>query len=82
MLWPLSKLFGLISRRRRQQYQSGQKAVYRAKVPVIVVGNITAGGNGKTPVVVWLVEQLLAKGSSRAWSHVGMERKHRITRTV
>ncbi|GHA37552.1 tetraacyldisaccharide 4'-kinase [Photobacterium aphoticum] len=62
VLWPLSKLFGLISRRRRQQYQSGQKAVYRAKVPVIVVGNITAGGNGKTPVVVWLVEQLLAKG--------------------
>lgn len=62
VLWPLSKLFGLISRRRRQQYQSGKKAAYRAPVPVVVVGNITAGGNGKTPVVVWLVEQLQAKG--------------------
>ncbi|OLQ73388.1 tetraacyldisaccharide 4'-kinase [Photobacterium proteolyticum] len=62
LLWPLSKLFGIISRRRRQQYQCGEKAAYRAPAPVVVVGNITAGGNGKTPVVVWLVEQLQAKG--------------------
>ncbi|KLV04782.1 tetraacyldisaccharide 4'-kinase [Photobacterium aquae] len=62
LLWPLSKLFGVISRRRRQQYRSGGKQAYRAQVPVVVVGNITAGGNGKTPVVVWLVEQLLAAG--------------------
>ncbi|UTV28733.1 tetraacyldisaccharide 4'-kinase [Photobacterium atrarenae] len=62
LLWPLSRLFGWISVRRRRQYQIGQKAVYRAPVPVVVVGNITAGGNGKTPVVVWLVEQLKARG--------------------
>ncbi|RWX55429.1 tetraacyldisaccharide 4'-kinase [Photobacterium chitinilyticum] len=62
LLWPLSQLFGLISRRRRQQYQCGQKEAFRASVPVVVVGNITAGGNGKTPVVIWLVEQLQAKG--------------------
>lgn len=62
LLWLLSKLFGVISRRRRAQYQSGQKAAYRASVPVVVVGNITAGGNGKTPVVIWLVEQLKAAG--------------------
>ncbi|MGF1723244.1 tetraacyldisaccharide 4'-kinase [Photobacterium nomapromontoriensis] len=62
LLWPLSKLFGVISRRRRAQYQSGKKAVHRASVPVVVVGNITAGGNGKTPVVIWLVEQLKAAG--------------------
>ncbi|MBY5943865.1 tetraacyldisaccharide 4'-kinase [Photobacterium rosenbergii] len=62
LLWPLSKVFGAVSRRRRQQYQSGQKRPYRPSVPVVVVGNITAGGNGKTPVVVWLVEQLKAAG--------------------
>ncbi|AJR08153.1 tetraacyldisaccharide 4'-kinase [Photobacterium gaetbulicola] len=62
LLWPLSKLFGAVSRHRRQQYQTGRKAAYRPSVPVVVVGNITAGGNGKTPVVVWLVEQLKAAG--------------------
>ncbi|OAN18245.1 tetraacyldisaccharide 4'-kinase [Photobacterium jeanii] len=62
LLWPLSKIFAAVSRHRRQQYQTGVKASYRAPVPVVVVGNITAGGNGKTPVVVWLVEQLLAQG--------------------
>ncbi|EDP59060.1 tetraacyldisaccharide 4'-kinase [Vibrio sp. AND4] len=62
LLWPLSLLFGVISRSKRQQYQSGKKQAYRAPVPVVVVGNITAGGNGKTPVVVWLVEQLQQLG--------------------
>ncbi len=62
LLWPLSQLFGAISRRKRRQYVDGKKIAYRAPVPVVIVGNITAGGNGKTPVVVWLVEQLLAQG--------------------
>lgn len=62
LLWLLSQLFGAISRRKRRQYVDGKKIAYRAPVPVVIVGNITAGGNGKTPVVVWLVEQLLAQG--------------------
>ncbi|WP_406733080.1 tetraacyldisaccharide 4'-kinase [Vibrio scophthalmi] len=62
LLWPLSKLFGWISRSRRQDYQSGKKSAYRAPVPIIIVGNITAGGNGKTPMVIWLVEKLQALG--------------------
>ncbi|MGF1908365.1 tetraacyldisaccharide 4'-kinase [Vibrio kasasachensis] len=62
LLWPLSKLFGIISRSRRQSYQLGSKETYRAPVPVIIVGNITAGGNGKTPMVIWLVEKLQALG--------------------
>lgn len=62
LLWPLSCLFSKVSRSRRQAYADGGKARYRAPVPVVVVGNITAGGNGKTPVVIWLVETLLALG--------------------
>lgn len=61
-LKPLSALFERISERRKKAYLSGEKPVYHAKVPVVVVGNITAGGNGKTPVVVWLVEQLQQRG--------------------
>ena len=62
LFWPLSRLFGFFSRRRRHGFLSGKKASYRAPVPVIVVGNITVGGNGKTPVVIWLIEQLQAQG--------------------
>ncbi|YCO02764.1 tetraacyldisaccharide 4'-kinase [Vibrio sp. VNB-15] len=62
LLWPLSLLFGAISQSKRRQYQVGKKEAYKAPVPVVVVGNITAGGNGKTPVVVWLVEQLQQLG--------------------
>ncbi|GAD89685.1 MULTISPECIES: tetraacyldisaccharide 4'-kinase [Vibrio] len=62
LLWPLSKLFTWISQSRKQAYLQGHKPSYKAPVPVVVVGNITAGGNGKTPVVVWLVESLQALG--------------------
>lgn len=62
LLWPLSLLFALISHLRRQLFALGLKRVYRAPVPVLVVGNLTVGGNGKTPVVVWLVEWLRAQG--------------------
>ncbi|WP_375750340.1 tetraacyldisaccharide 4'-kinase [Vibrio sp. HN007] len=62
LLWPLSMIFKMISRSRKQSYQSGKKESFRAPVPVVVVGNITAGGNGKTPVVIWLVEQLQRAG--------------------
>ena len=60
LLSPLSLLFGLISQIRRWLYQKNIFKSYRAPVPVLVVGNISVGGNGKTPVVVWLVEQLQA----------------------
>ena len=62
LLWPLSCIFQYISTQRRNAYETGLKPSYRAPVPVVVVGNITAGGNGKTPVVIWLVEQLKKQG--------------------
>lgn len=62
LLAPLSALFALVSGLRRWLFRRGVKAVYRAPVPVIVVGNLTVGGNGKTPLVVWLVEWLRGQG--------------------
>lgn len=62
LLLPLSWLYGLVSGVIRLLYRLGVKRAWRAPVPVVVVGNLTAGGNGKTPVVVWLVEQLQQRG--------------------
>ncbi|WP_312411732.1 tetraacyldisaccharide 4'-kinase [Pseudescherichia sp.] len=62
LLLPLSWLYGLVSGAIRLCYRLGIKKAWRASVPVVVVGNLTAGGNGKTPVVIWLVEQLRQRG--------------------
>ncbi len=62
LLWPLSKLFSLIASHRRNKYLAYPSLSYRPPVPVIIVGNITVGGNGKTPVVIWLIEKLTENG--------------------
>lgn len=62
LLLPLAWLYGLVSGAIRLSYKLGLRKAWRSPVPVVVVGNLTAGGNGKTPVVIWLVEQLQARG--------------------
>jgi len=62
LLTPLSWLFFVVARIRRWLYISGWLKSYRLSVPVIVVGNINVGGTGKTPLVIWLAEQLLQAG--------------------
>lgn len=62
LLAPFSLLFWLISQGRRWLYRKKMLKSYRSPVPVLVVGNLSVGGNGKTPVVVWLVEQLQQRG--------------------
>ena len=58
VLLPLSLLFWLLSSLRRLAYQLNIVKQPFTPLPVVVVGNIGIGGNGKTPVVVFLVEQL------------------------
>lgn len=59
---PLSWLYGLVTAIRRFFYSIGISKSYSSKIPVIVVGNIMVGGNGKTPVVIALAEFFKKKG--------------------
>jgi tetraacyldisaccharide 4'-kinase len=61
-LLPLSWLFGLIVACRRAAYRVGVLRRIRLSRPVVVIGNVTVGGTGKTPFTIWLATQLLAKG--------------------
>ena len=59
---PLAGLFGGVSRMRHALYRRGWLRVHELPMPVIVVGNIVAGGAGKTPLAIALVESLRARG--------------------
>lgn len=62
LLLPLSAVFVLLSGLRRLAYRAGLLTSERLPVPVVVVGNITAGGSGKTPLVIWLAGVLREAG--------------------
>jgi tetraacyldisaccharide 4'-kinase len=62
LAWPLSAAFGAAAGLRRRLYARGVARVERMPVPVIVVGNVTAGGSGKTPLVIALAEALRSRG--------------------
>lgn len=62
LLWPLSLVYGAVGAIHQQLYRSGIRAVTRVRVPVIVVGNVTVGGGGKTPTVMEIANHLGACG--------------------
>lgn len=62
LLLPFTVLYRLTIRLRRYAYASGLIRTGHLPVPVIVVGNITVGGTGKTPFVIWLVDYLRKRG--------------------
>jgi tetraacyldisaccharide 4'-kinase len=61
-LLPLSWLFGAARRAAALAFRCGVLRSCRLPVPVVVVGNLTVGGSGKTPLVLWLVERLREAG--------------------
>ncbi len=62
LLWPLSLLYGLLIAARTGLYRWGIFTAQRVAAPVVIIGNVVAGGAGKTPVVIALVEHLLQRG--------------------
>lgn len=62
LLAPLGRLYCAVTGVRRWAYGAGLLPITELDVPVVVVGNVTVGGTGKTPLVIWLVEVLRASG--------------------
>ena len=62
LLLPLSWLFAALVRVRRELYRYRLLKPIEVPVPVIVVGNITVGGTGKTPITIWLATELKIRG--------------------
>jgi tetraacyldisaccharide 4'-kinase len=62
VLWPFAVLYRSVVCFRAWLYEVGVFKQQRLKKPVISVGNLTLGGTGKTPMVIWLAEQLIADG--------------------
>jgi tetraacyldisaccharide 4'-kinase len=62
LLRPLECLYRRVVNRKRARFLAGQGGIYKAPVPVVVVGNITIGGTGKTPLILWMIDHCRARG--------------------
>lgn len=82
LLWPLSLVMHVMVRLRQGLYLSGLLRRHELPVPVIVVGNVVAGGAGKTPVVMALVQHLRARGLHPGVVSRGYGRRTRDCREV
>jgi len=66
LLWPFSWVYGIVVQYKTLLYENGAFHRQRLKGAVVSVGNLTVGGSGKTPMVLWLAEKFLADGKSVA----------------
>ncbi|WP_110648620.1 tetraacyldisaccharide 4'-kinase [Salinicola peritrichatus] len=62
LLAPLEALYRAGVQRRRRAFEDGRREIWKAPVPVVVVGNLSVGGTGKSPLVAWLARWLKAQG--------------------
>ena len=67
LLLPISWIYIIIIKIRSALYQVGVIPVSKINVPIIVVGNITAGGTGKTPLVIWLANYFKNNGGKMTY---------------
>ncbi|MGH9882418.1 MAG: tetraacyldisaccharide 4'-kinase [Pyrinomonadaceae bacterium] len=82
VLPPLSALYGAAIRARLAAYRNGLLSASRLDVPVISIGNITAGGTGKTPLVEWVCRALAREGRQVCILTRGYRREHPGTRVL
>lgn len=82
LLWPLALAFGVLVALRRKLYDWGLFERGKVTVPVIVIGNVVAGGSGKTPVVMALVQHLQGRGLKVGIVSRGYGRRARDCREV
>jgi len=64
LLWPFSLPYGALAHLRSRLYRRGVLKQRRLNGKVISVGNLTVGGTGKTPMVMWIADRLLNEGKS------------------
>jgi tetraacyldisaccharide 4'-kinase len=81
-LWPLSLIYGALVALRRWRYRLGWSTTQQLPALVIVVGNVVAGGAGKTPMTIALVKHLMAQGLRVGVISRGHGRQTRGTRAV
>ena len=81
-LSPLAGVFATAVATRRALYDHGMLHVERVRAPVVVVGNLTAGGSGKTPLAIALAEALAARGWHPGFVSRGYGRRSRDARLV
>ena len=62
LLTPFSLLFKYLTKRRRRKYIQGKLESYKSDIPIIIVGNLTIGGTGKTPLVAYIAQELTKLG--------------------
>ena len=62
LLLPFSLIFTYITNRRRRKFVKSKKLSHKTSIPLIVVGNLTIGGTGKTPLVAYIASELAKKG--------------------
>ena len=62
LLYPFSFIFSYLTSRRRRKYIKNKKISYKSDIPIVVVGNLTIGGTGKTPLVKYIANELAERG--------------------